>query len=127
MKKIEAQLTTIWIKWARINLHCNFIAEVKWCPKGKFYFSSGSFPKEVRILRMASRGPLVNKQSDIAMLGTLCDVWGLYEAYAVVPLFFDKTKCYNFSIQTIDKLMKKQKSITEDEAKAYADEIVILK
>lgn len=128
MKKIEAALTTKWNKWAFYNLKKSFIAEVKWCPNGRFNFKSGSFPKEQKILLLAKHGSLIHKQSDIAMMGTLGDVWGLIKSDAWVVIFYDKKNFYMIDIDKIVKLIKNgAKSITENEASVLADCIGILK
>jgi hypothetical protein len=122
MKKVEAALTTKWIKWAKYNLKKQFIAEVKWCPNGRFNFKSGSFPKELRLLTQAKHGVLMHKQSDIGMIGTLCDVWGLYKSEAWVVIFYDKKRFYIIDIDKIMALIKaNKKSITENEASLLAD------
>ena len=113
MKKIEAQLTTKWNKWAFYNLKRSFIAEVKWCPNGRFNFKSGSFPKEQRLLYQAKHGKLIHKQSDVAMMGTLCDVWGLIKSDAWVVIFYDKKRFYVIDIDKLLPLIKaNKKSIT---------------
>lgn len=131
MKKIEAALTTRWNKWAFYNLNKSeksIIVEVKWCPTGRFNFKSGSFPKEVRVLLQAKHGILIQKQSDIAMLGTMGDVWILVKSYAWVVIFYDKKRFYMIDIDKIVTCIKKgKKSITENEASVLADCIGILK
>jgi hypothetical protein len=122
MKKTEAPLTTKWKKWAFYNLTESFMAEVKWCPTGRFNFKSGSFPKELRLLLQAKHSKVIHKQSDIAMMGTLCDVWGLIGSRAWVVLFFDKKKFYMLDVDVIQGAIDDgKKSLTEEEAKRYSD------
>lgn len=130
MKKVESALTTKWIKWAMYNFKKrSFIMEVKWCPKGKLYFKSGSFPKEYRILVQASQGMLINKQSDIAMMGTLCDVWGGYKCkYPMVIIFYDKKKFYMIHVDKITEEMKMGRvGINEERAGELAYKIDYIK
>lgn len=127
MHKVEQNLSTAWLKWAKYNTACNFIAEIKWCPTGRFNFKSGSYPKEHRLLLQAKHSSLIHKQSDIAMLGTLCDVWGLHKCEAWVILFFDKKKFYMINVDSVATAIESgKKSLSEADAVLIAEHVGIL-
>lgn len=93
------------------------VLEIKQVKKGsKFYYSSGSFPKQLINLSRAKTNKLWYKHPDTSLSGTPWDVSIYYQVPAYLVIFFDK----DFYIIDIDDVFKEIetgiKGLTEERA-----------
>lgn len=113
----EAKLTTKLrpklLKWAKETI----VAEVKYVKKGaKFYYSSGSFPKQIENLKIVNNSKLIWKHPDTGW-GTPWDLSVYVKTPAYLVVFYDK----DFYVISIKKILKeKSKSLTEERANQIA-------
>ncbi len=115
---MEAKYTTKLNKWLQKNLFLNFVYEVKVANKqGKFYYNSGSFPKQLPLLLAASSNEygVIYKLPDTGW-GTPFDGFRMYMCRAFVIVFFKK-HFYIIDVEKVEREIKKgSKSLTEDRA-----------
>lgn len=93
------------------------VFEVKQVAKGsKFYYNSGSFPKQILNLRAAKTNKLWWKYPDTSLSGTPWDVSIFYRVPAYLVIFFDK----DFYVIDIDDVFKEietgSKGLVEEKA-----------
>jgi hypothetical protein len=117
MIKHEQKFTTKLVKYLRHHpFFTNAIVEVKVCLDNRFYFSSGSFPKELGILLMAPN-KFVYKFSDIGALGSPCDIIVMSKWSGYLIISYDKNSFYVIAAEAIKGYMKAgHKSMNESEA-----------
>ena len=117
MIKREAKLTTK-LKSKLLNwVKETAVFEIKVAKDGKFYYSSGSFPKQKLNLKAVKHGKQWHKHPDTSFSGTPWDVSIYAHCPAYLVVFFDN----NFYVLDIDDVLldnKKHKSLNEERAKA---------
>ena len=115
--KKEALLTTKLRKKLLNWTKKTSVFEVKQTTKGsKYYYSSGSFPKQYDNLRIVKKNKLWHKHPDTSLEGTPWDISIYVKTPAYLVIFFDK----DFYIIDIDEIVKErnngEKFITEERA-----------
>lgn len=131
MIKDEAKFHTEavrWIKYHKNELPKSFLMETKVVRRGKNRFPLSELSeKEVRLLLRAKHSSVIQTHSDLGGMGTNCD-GSVISGGGLVFLKWMTPATKEFYIIDIDKLVNlKQKSITQQEAKAMADVVGVLK
>jgi hypothetical protein len=100
------------------------VLEVKQVAKGsKFYYSSGSFPKQVPNLKCSKTNKLWYKHPDTSESGTPWDVSIYVKTLAYLVIFFDK----DFYVIDIDDIVKEINSGSKSLVEERAEELCIKK
>lgn len=126
--KLEQEKTTELNKWIRANIQESCPAEVKVERADKFYYSSGSFPKEFINLMRATQDTTCYKNPDTGF-GTPYDLNIYHKSNAYLFIFFgDVKKFYMIEIRKInDEIEAGENGLTEARANELADKVGFIK